>query len=74
MKNEDNRYLYNLLDNAGFADESEDLDIYMVNINDFDIDDLELTPDELDVVSLREFPKERRTFYRILKKDIMMKI
>ena len=62
VRNEENRYLYDILDNAGFVDESEELDVYTARIGDFDIDELSTDTKGIKAFCLSDIPVERRTF------------
>ncbi|MCR5402994.1 MAG: GNAT family N-acetyltransferase [Butyrivibrio sp.] len=62
VRNEENRYLYNILDSAGFVDESKELDVYTARVGDFDIDGLSYETKGIKVFCLSDIPVERRTF------------
>lgn len=62
VRNEENRYLYEILDNAGFADESDELDVYTARFGDFDIDEFRADTRGIKAYSLVEVPSDRRTF------------
>lgn len=62
VRNSENRYLYNILDNSGFADESDELDVYTARFGDFDPDELRADTRGIKAFCLEDVPLERRSF------------
>ncbi len=62
IRDKENSYLYNILDNAGFSDESEFLDEYLVKESDFDLEELKAEPKGVKTFKLCDVPEDIRAF------------
>ena len=65
LKNEESRYLYNVFDDAGFADESDELEEYLVRVSDFDFDALKGQTKSVKTFKLSEVPHSQRDVLKL---------
>lgn len=62
IRSKENGYLYDVFDNAGFVDESDFLDEYLVKESDFDLEELKAEPKGVKTFRLSEVPEDIRAF------------
>lgn len=67
--NTESAYLRRVLEKAGFVDESDELNVYIANIEDFNVASLGPETKGVTVIPLRSLPADRRDFLPVKEKD-----